>query len=158
MTTINPCNFEQLRAFVEGYNAAMPGPIALLVLTLLVACHGKPPDDGVCRCTPNNVSTTKSRLETKPMDGEALLGALRRHATDVRLGKNPRAIKMADDELRFAVASFCQPCGTWVKDTMRIEEMFPLDRLDDAAQGTCLGLVLRDGTTVYGDARPRACR
>ena len=40
----------------------------------------------------------------------------------------------------------------------RLEEMFPLDRLDDAAGAVCMGLVLRDGTTVYGGTRPRACR
>ncbi len=130
----------------------------LIVLALVAACHKEPVDDTVCRCTPANVSATRSRLADKPMDGEALLAALRRHANDVRLGKNARAIKISDDELRFTVASFCSPCSEWVKDTMRVEDMFPLDRLDDAARGICLGLVLRDGTTAYGDARPRACR
>ena len=39
-----------------------------------------------------------------------------------------------------------------------MEDMFPLARLDDAASAVCLGLVLYDGTTVYGNARPPACR
>ena len=92
------------------------------------------------------------------MDGEGLVARLRIHQRDVSLGKNARAIKIADDELRFAVSNFCQPCGDWIKDTMRIDEMFPLARLDEATRGVCMGLVLRDGTTVYGDTRPRACR
>jgi len=32
--------------------------------------------------------------------------------------------------------------------------MVPLSRLDDAVGTTCLGLVLRDGSTVSGRARP----
>lgn len=92
------------------------------------------------------------------MTGEELLAALRRHAQDVRLGKNSRDIKVVDDELRFTIASFCQPCGAWVGDAMRIDQMFPMDRLNEAVRGICLGLVLRDGTIAYGDARPPACR
>jgi hypothetical protein len=132
--------------------------VLLAMLVLPGACGKAPVEDRVCRCTPGNVAITRGRLEARPMDGEALLAALRRHARDVQLGKNARAIKVVDDELRFSIASFCQPCGTWVKDTMRIEDMFPLDRLNDAAGAVCLGLVLHDGTTAYGDARPAACR
>ena len=77
---------------------------------------------------------------------------------DVEQHRNPRDIKVDDDELRLHVATFCQPCSDWVNDHATLEALFPLDRLDDAAGAVCLGLVLRDGTTAYGDARPRACR
>ena len=125
---------------------------------MLAACRDTPVDEGVCRCTPANVSTTKSIDEAMPMDGAELVARLRRHQRYVAEDKNPRAIKVYDDELRFAVLSFCQPCGGWVGDRMSIEDMFPLSRLAEAAGAVCMGLVLRDGTTVYGDARPRACR
>ena len=129
-----------------------------LVLAAVAACHDTPPaDDGVCHCTPGNLSKTKLADGTA-LDGAALLGKLRRHRQDVEQHKNPRDIKVFDDELRFQISNFCQPCGDWIKDRMTIEDMFPLARLDDAANAVCLGLVLRDGTTVYGDARPRACR
>lgn len=92
------------------------------------------------------------------MDGVSLLARLRRHKTDVSLGKNARDIKVIDDQLRFAIVDFCQPCPHWVGDRLTIEEMFPLGRLDEATRGVCMGLVLRDGTTVHGEARPSACR
>jgi hypothetical protein len=128
-----------------------------LVLAIVAACRDTPVDDGVCRCTPGNRSRTRLADGTF-LDGAALLGKLRRHQRDVEQHRTPRDIKVFDDELRFAISNFCQPCGDWVEDRMTIEEMFPLSRLDDAATGICMGLVLRDGTTVYGDARPRACR
>jgi hypothetical protein len=122
------------------------------------ACHDPgPADDTVCRCTPGNLSRTRLADGTV-LDGAALLGKLRRHAREVAEHRTPRDIKVLDDELRFAISNFCQPCGTWVGDRMTIEEMFPLRRLDDAVGAVCLGLVLHDGTTAYGDARPRACR
>jgi hypothetical protein len=43
-------------------------------------------------------------------------------------------------------------------ERMTMEEMFPLHRLGGAKRAVYLGLVLRDGTIAYGDARPRACR
>jgi hypothetical protein len=132
-------------------------PGVALVLAMFTACRDKPVDDGVCHCTPGNVSRTKQSDGTY-LDGAALLGKLRRHQRDVEQHRNPRDIKVFDDELRFEISNFCQPCGDWVKDRMTIEDLFPLQRLDDAAGSVCLGLVLRDGTTVYGDARPRACR
>lgn len=92
------------------------------------------------------------------MDGISLLARLRRHKSDVALGKNPRDIKVVDDQLRFAIIDFCQPCAHWVEERLTVEEMFPLDRLDDATRGVCMGLVLRDGTTAWGEARPPACR
>lgn len=128
------------------------------VLATIAACHDPPPaDDGVCRCTPGNLSKTKLADGTA-LDGAVLLGKLRHHRQEVEQHRNPRDIKVFDDELRFQISNFCQPCGDWIKDRMTIEDMFPLARLDDAASAVCLGLVLRDGTTVYGDARPRACR
>jgi len=134
-----------------------PVAIVLAGLAGLAACQGKPVDDGVCRCTPGNQSRTKAR-DGAFLDGRALLDRLRRHRRDVEQHRNPRDIKVDDDELRLEVTSFCQPCGDWIRDRMTIEDLFPLARLDDSASAVCLGLVLRDGTTVYGDARPRACR
>jgi hypothetical protein len=131
--------------------------VALAALADLGGCRGKPADDGVCRCTPGNQSRTRARDGTV-LDGPALLGKLRRHRRGVEQRRNPRDIKIDDDELRLELASFCQPCSDWIRDRMTVEEMFPLGRLDDAASAVCLGLVLRDGTTVYGDVRPRACR
>ena len=137
--------------------------LALAALTALGgaaglgACRATPADDGVCRCTPSNRSRTKVGDGTY-LDGAGLLGKLRRHRRDVEQRRNPRDIKVDDDELRLEVTSFCQPCGDWIRDRMTIEDLFPLARLDDSASAVCLGLVLRDGTTVYGDARPRACR
>jgi hypothetical protein len=137
--------------------------LAVMVFGLAIggasgACHRDgPADDGVCRCTPGNLSRTKLADGTT-LDSAALLGKLRRHRRDVEQHKTPRDIKVFDDELRFEISNFCQPCGDWVQDRMTIEDLFPLGRLDDAAGAVCMGLVLRDGTTVYGDARPRACR
>ncbi|MBA3451632.1 MAG: hypothetical protein H0T42_00890 [Deltaproteobacteria bacterium] len=88
----------------------------------------------------------------------SLLTRLRRHRDDVAHGKNPRDIKVIDDQLRFAIIDFCQPCAHWVTDRLTVEEMFPIGRLDEAVRGVCMGLVLRDGATVYGDARPSSCR
>jgi hypothetical protein len=130
---------------------------ALPTLALIAACGGKPADDPVCRCTPANASRTKLADGTT-LDGAGLLARLRRHRHDVEQHRTPRDIKVFDDELRFQISNFCQPCGDWVQDRMTIEDMFPLSRLDDATDSVCLGLVLRDGTMVYGDARPRACR
>ena len=128
------------------------------VLAAVAACHDSPPaDDGICRCTPGNLSKTKLADGTA-LDGAALLGKLRHHRQEVEQHRNPRDIKVFDDELRFQISNFCQPCGDWIKDRMTIEDMYPLSQLDDAASSVCLGLVLRDGTTIYGDARPRACR
>ena len=132
--------------------------VLALGLAMIAACHkDSAVDDSVCRCTPGNLSRTRSADGTV-LDGATLLGKLRRHRRDVEQHKTPRDIKVFDDELRFEILSFCQPCGDWVKDRMTIEELFPLARLDDAASSVCLGLVLRDGTTAWGDARPRACR
>lgn len=125
---------------------------------VLVACREPAPRDETCTCTPGNVGRIKGVREDTPMDGISLLARLRRHKSDVSLGKNPRDIKVIDDQLRFAIIDFCQPCSDWVTERLTVEEMFPLDRLDEAMRGVCMGLVLRDGTTVYGEARPRACR
>ncbi|HEU4733756.1 MAG TPA: hypothetical protein VFT22_37950 [Kofleriaceae bacterium] len=138
-------------------NARTSRSLAAAVVAVVAACRGTPADDAVCRCTPGNASRTKLADGTA-LDGQALLARLRRHRRDVEQHRTPRDIKVFDDELRFEISNFCQPCGDWVKDRMTIEDMFPLDRLDDATSSVCLGLVLRDGTTAYGDARPRACR
>ena len=131
---------------------------ALAGLAVLAACHGEPAAGEACSCTPANASRTKTVNEDAPMDGVRLLARLRRHRADVAAARTPRDIKVQDDELRFAILEFCQPCGDWVTDRLTIEEMFPLARLDEATRGVCLGLVLPDGTTVWGDARPKNCR
>jgi hypothetical protein len=136
---------------------ALAALTALGGATGLAACRATPADDGVCRCTPGNQSRTRAG-DGAYLDGAGLLGKLRRHRRDIALRRNPRDIKVDDDELRLELVSFCEPCSDWVKDRVTIEELFPLDRLDDAVGAVCLGLVLRDGTTVHGDARPRACR
>jgi hypothetical protein len=125
--------------------------------TALAGCRGAPTDDGVCRCTPDNRARTR-RPDGSTLDGATLLASLRRHKRDVALQRPGRDVKLLDDELRLELTEFCQPCSAWVTDRLTIDDMFPLDRLDDAAAGVCMGLVLRDGTTVYGTARPRACR
>lgn len=130
---------------------------AVVAALALAGCRGAT-DDGPCRCTPGNISNTRTVGEDGPMDGPALLQRLRRHRSLVEENRNPRDIKVFDDELRHALLSFCQPCSTWVGDRMTMEEMFPLHRLDDATSAVCMGLVLRDGTIAYGDTRPRSCR
>jgi len=121
---------------------------ALIAAGCLTAC-GKPAEPRTCDCLPQPAD---------PAGGAAILDGLRRHVAAVRDGKNPRDVKLVDDDLRFAIVNFCSPCGAWVADRTTIEDLYPLDRLDDAARATCLGLELADGTTVYGNARPRACR
>jgi hypothetical protein len=127
-------------------------------LAVLAACKSEPARDEPCSCTPANVVRTKTVHETAPLDGVSLLARLRRHRDDVRAGKNPRDIKVGDDELRFSILELCQPCGDWVKDRATMEELYPLDRLDGAVKGVCMGLVLPDGTTAWGAARPQNCR
>ncbi len=130
---------------------------AAALAAALAGCRDAPTDDGVCRCTPDNRS--RARLaDGSTLDGATLVAKLRRHKQDVALKRTGRDVKLFDDELRLELTGFCQPCSDWVKDRLTIEDMFPLDRLDDAVAGVCMGLVLRDGTTVYGNARPRACR
>jgi hypothetical protein len=131
---------------------------AVVVVLISFACSARERDTGPCRCTPSNASRVRSVDEAAPFDGAALLAKLREHRNLVLAQRNPRDIKVFDDELRFAIANFCEPCNDWVSDRMTIEELYPLARLDDATRAVCLGLVLRDGTTLYGDARPQNCR
>ena len=133
--------------------------VAAAAAAALGACRGSTQEaDGPCRCTPGNTSHTRSVGEAAPMNGPALVERLRRHKRLVEEGRNPRDVKVFDDELRHALLDFCQPCADWVGERLTMEEMFPLLRLRDATSAVCMGLVLRDGTTAYGDARPRACR
>jgi len=128
-----------------------------LVLTLLFACSRSEPA-GPCACAPGNVSRVRAVDEAAPLDGAGLVAKLQTHRRMVLEHRNPRDVKVFDDELRFAIANFCEPCNDWISDRMTIEELYPLARVDDATRAICLGLVLRDGTTVYGDARPANCR
>jgi hypothetical protein len=130
---------------------------AVAAVAALPGCRGAG-EDGPCQCTPGNVSHTRAVGEAAPMDGPALVERLRRHRRYVEEGRNPRDVKVFDDELRHAILDFCQPCSAWVGERMTMEEMFPLQRLGDATSAVCMGLVLRDGSIAYGEARPRACR
>jgi hypothetical protein len=109
----------------------------LVLAALLAGCHDEP----VKACTPVG--------KTKP----ELLALLRRHRTMTEQTTNGRDVKLVDDEIRLAEALACQPCE-WVGDRLAVDEMVPFARLDDAVGTTCLGLVLRDGSTIYGRARP----
>jgi hypothetical protein len=129
-----------------------------LVIVAIAACGGSKDEPATCTCTPGNVAHAKAIGADGPLTGEALLAALRRHRQEVRAKLTPRDIKVHDDELRFQIVDFCQPCADWVTDRLTMEDMFPLDQLDNARTAVCMGLVLRDGKTVYGDARPAACR
>jgi hypothetical protein len=130
---------------------------ALAALAGLAGCRDAPAADAACRCAPDNRS--RARLpDGSVLDGAALLARLRRHRDGVALHRPARDVKLVDDELRLELASFCQPCSDWIDDRLTVDDMFPLDRLDDATGAVCLGLVLRDGTTAWGRARPRACR
>lgn len=131
---------------------------AVLALALLGACKNDRAADGPCTCTPANTIRTKSVSDTAPIDGTTIVARLRRHRDDVRAGKNPRDIKVGDDQLRFLVVELCQPCGEWVSDRMTMEELFPLECLDEAVRATCMGLVLPNGRTEWGSARPQNCR
>jgi hypothetical protein len=119
--------------------------VRIAIVIALAGCHGEPPDDTTCRCTP-----TGSTVDVLPQ--------LRQHVGMVDAQANGRDIKMVDDEIRLVMSRACQPCGDWVGDRLSIDEMFPMSRFRDAIGATCLGLVLRDGSIAYGDARPRACR
>jgi hypothetical protein len=129
------------------------GLCAGLVAAAATAGCGARSDDAACRCTPDNHARTR-RPDGSVRDGATLLAELRRHQRDVAMQRPARDIKLVDDELRLAVSELCQPCS-WVGDRMTIEAMFPMDRLDDATGAVCMGLVLRDGTTAWGDTRPR---
>jgi hypothetical protein len=107
----------------------------LAIAAALTACKGAPPEATTCTCTPGNRAIIKAADGT-PLDSNALLAQLRLHRREVEAHRTPRDIKVLDDQLRFALVSFCQPCGDWVQDRMTIEELFPLARLDDAA-GAC---------------------
>ncbi|HEX4423213.1 MAG TPA: hypothetical protein VH165_35115 [Kofleriaceae bacterium] len=135
------------------------GWLAMMLIGALAACHNATPaaDDGPCSCTPGNRSLTRA-ADGAPIDGATLLNRLRLHKREVDEHRTPRDIKVLDDQLRFEISNFCQPCGDWVQDRMTIEDLYPLGRLDDATGAVCMGLVLRDGTTAWGDARPHACR
>jgi len=138
---------------------ALAAVLAASAPAALSACRNNEASDSApCRCTPGNVSRTRALGDDAPMDGRALLDRLRRHKRLVDENRNPRDVKVFDDELRHAIIDFCQPCSDWVGERLTMEQMFPLARLADATSAVCMGLVLRDGTLAYGDARPRACR
>lgn len=105
---------------------------SLLALVLLAGCKDEPPP---MACTPTGTASPK------------LLTLARRHRTLVEQRAPNRDVKLVDDELRLGMAIACQPCP-WVGDRLTVDEMLPLGRLDDATAVTCLGLVLRDGSTV----------
>jgi hypothetical protein len=61
--------------------------------------------------------------------------------------------EIAESELRRWMYLLCKPC-TFDTKHLAIEDMFPMDRLNEAVGATCMGLILRSGETVYGRARP----
>jgi hypothetical protein len=107
-----------------------------LVALLLVACGSGTSDD--CTCKPTHAPSEQG------------LELLRRHRA---APKNGRDTKLIDDEARVQAANLCSPCNTWVGERARIDELYPLERLDDATAATCMGLVLRDGSTAFGASR-----
>jgi len=124
-----------------------------LVLLVLAGC-GKDVD-APCTCLPANVA--KITQHGAPIDSASVMALLRRHRTMIEQHAQGRDVKLVDDEIRIQVGALCQPCGDWVGDRMTVDEMFPMSRLDDATGAVCLGLTLRDGSTVFG-GRPTACR
>lgn len=135
----------------------MRATLLWIAIAAAAACRGGGSGEPeICTCVPENVGHIEAFPGTRPLDGAGLLAKLRerpRHA-----GQTPRDLKVFDDQLRFAILDMCAPCGSWVSDRATIEELFPLSRLDEATSAICMGLVLRDGSTVYGELRPRACR
>jgi hypothetical protein len=131
--------------------------IVLVAVALVIGCRDPAPPDP-CTCTPANAGQVRGPRDAPPLDGPALVGRLRVHRQMVRDRRNPRDVKVFDDELRLAIGDFCHPCNDWVRERSTIEELYPIERLDDARSAVCLGLVVRDNATVYGDDRPRACR
>jgi hypothetical protein len=115
--------------------------VRILALLLLIGCKEA---DQPCTCKPTNVS--------KAASSETVMPLLRRHRNLVG-----RDQKLVDDEIRSQMIALCNPCGEWVGDRMTVDEMVPVARLDDAIGVVCLGLTLRDGSTVFGE-RPNACR
>jgi hypothetical protein len=146
------CNF----GLVLARTAVVAGLAGLTALGA-TGCKPSPESGAACSCTPGNASRTQLG-DGSFMDGASLLGKLRLHRQQVEQHRTPRDIKVFDDELRFAILGFCAPCSDWIQDRMTIEQMFPLARLDEATSAVCLGLVLRDGTTAWGETRPPACR
>jgi hypothetical protein len=128
-----------------------------VVVALAIGCRDPAPA-GECTCTPANAGQVRGPHDAPPLDGAALVARLREHRQMIRDKRNNRDVKVFDDELRLAIGDFCHPCNDWVRDRATIEELFPMGRLDEARSAVCLGLVLRDGSTAYGDERPRACR
>jgi hypothetical protein len=122
--------------------------IAVVVAVAGAGCGSRGDGDGAaCTCTPTAGPSSK------------LLDLLRRHQRAAAGGQgNGRDIKLVDDEIRAQAVITCEPCGGWVGDRARPDELFPLDRLDDAVSAGCALLRLRDGSVAYGDARPAACR
>ena len=115
---------------------------AFLVL-IAIGCGGKPADD--CACHPTHAPSAQ------------LVDLLHRHARAVDANqRNGRDTKLIDDEIRVQSALVCDPCNAWVGERAKVDELYPMDRLDDATAATCMGLVLRDGATVFGAAR--SCR
>jgi len=96
----------------------------VLVLAGLLACTSPPPARHVTPATCRPGSPTAPRSTARRCSPAAPPPARRRGAS------HARDIKVFDDELRFAILSFCQPCGGWVGDRLTIEAMFPLQRLD----------------------------
>ena len=67
------------------------------------------------------------------------------------------ALANLDEHIRSYARAYCSPCD-WVHDSSRVEDMYPLEHLDDSTGAGCLFLTMADGTRRYGKLRPLACR
>jgi hypothetical protein len=127
----------------------------VLVISAAVACSGERSDRVVshgCTCSPREPFATVVQIHGQPVERDprsSLLQELRSR------GLNRYQL---DDGIRRLTALLCSPCDSWVHDTDSIEEMFPLEGLEDAHYAGCLRLVMKDGSILYGRTRPTECR
>lgn len=122
--------------------------LALLVL-LAAACQSTSGPDRTCACKPAS--------DPARYPAAKLLADLRKHVRQVRDHANARDVKLTDDEIRLHAATACAPCQFWIDDRAAVDELYPLDHLDDAVDATCLGLRDARGTVHRGRAYP-ACQ
>ena len=122
-----------------------------LALTLVGCSSPAPETPATCACSP-------TQPEAAPKASLAIRALVRRHQAAVRDGhRNGRDTKLVDDELRLQSAILCEPCGGWIGERATAEEMYPVDRVEDALGVVCAGFRLRDGTIAYGTAHPPEC-
>lgn len=117
----------------------------LLALCILEACHRETAPVG--RCAPANKPATFHVTHSKVpfvADGQYILGLLRDLRGDVRLREGNELL------VQDAMAGMCAPCV--IPAGIAVEDMYPMDALDQAADARCMGLLLRDGSFAPGKA------